>query len=504
MNVRQRPIRSFPFPAAGERQPYNEQRDKCPVVTHANAAPRFSFVWSSAESAKVTGSMNHVLREIRPTLSLAVPIMIGQLSQMLIGITDSVMIGHTGAVPLAAAAFAGSVFGVFYVLGIGLMQPVAVFVAHAHGAGRPAECGEYLRHGLVIALVFGALETVVQFALAVRLQWFDQPTEVLAVVNPYFLLIAGSTAPVLMTLALRQFGEALGRPWAPMVILLGGVALNVLLNWIFIYGHWGAPALGLTGAGVATLLARVAGLWALWIWVRRDARVRDWLPERWLAPMSAARFREMLRLGLPAAGMLLFEAGSFAAAAIMVGWLGAVPLAAHQIAITCAATTFMIPLGLAMAAGMRVSAARGAGQLERLRPIGYSTLAMSAAASAVFTTAFLAGGTVIAGWFVQETEVIVLAAQLLVIAAMFQFFDGVQVIGASLLRGLQDVKVPTLISFVAYWLIAVLAAYVGGIRLGFGAAGVWAALAAGLAFAAVCLAVRFRALTPVAAMRPKA
>ena len=181
--------------------------------------------------------MQRTLREVRPMLTLALPIVIGQLSQMLIGITDSVMIGRTGAVPLAASSFGGSVFGVFYVLGIGLMTPVAVFVAHARGAGEENECGEYLRHGLALALAFGALETIGLGVMAAQLHRFGQPPEVLAIVIPYFLLIAGSITPVLVYLALRQFAEALGRPWMPMAVMLGGVALNAGLNWIFIYGH---------------------------------------------------------------------------------------------------------------------------------------------------------------------------------------------------------------------------------------------------------------------------
>ena len=193
--------------------------------------------------------------EVRPTLALAVPIIVGQVSQMLMGVTDSVMIGQTGTVPLAASSFGGNVFGVFYVVGIGLMLPVAVFVSRARGAGRPEECGEYLRHGLVLALGFGVLETVVMAVLGMQLRWFQQPPEVLAAVNPFFMLIGASITPVLVYLALRQFAEAMGRPWVPMFMMLGSVGLNVVLNWIFIWGHLGAPALGLAGAGLATLIS---------------------------------------------------------------------------------------------------------------------------------------------------------------------------------------------------------------------------------------------------------
>src|SRR5688572_12719143 len=182
------------------------------------------------------------LREIRPTLTLAAPIVVGQLSQMLMGVLDSAMIGRVGTVPLAASAFASNIFNLFYVLGIGLTIPVAIFVSRARGASNATEAGEYLRHGIAMALVFGAAETLLMGALGTQLHRFDQPPEVVAIVVPFYLLFAASLMPVLVYLALRQYAEALGYPWAPMFIMLGSVGLNAALNWVFIYGNLGAPA----------------------------------------------------------------------------------------------------------------------------------------------------------------------------------------------------------------------------------------------------------------------
>lgn len=433
--------------------------------------------------------------EVRPTLALAVPIIVGQVSQMLMGVTDSVMIGQTGTVPLAASSFGGNVFGVFYVVGIGLMLPVAIFVARARGAQRPEECGEYLRHGLALALGFGLIETMVMAVLGTQLHVFGQPPEVLAAVNPFFLLIGVSITPVLLFLALRQFAEALGRPWMPMFIMLAGVGLNVGLNWIFIWGHLGAPAMGLAGAGLATLISRVIAVGVIFEWLRRDPATRVAWPRSWWAPLSGARVKEMLKLGLPTSGILFFESGAFTAAAIMMGWLGAAPLAAHQIALSCAGVTFMVSLGLSMAAGMRVSAAVGAGETPRLRPIGYSALGLGVVVSVFFMVIFFTAGRMIAGWFVDDAAVVDLAARLLVVAALFQVVDGAQVIGAALLRGLTDVKLPAVITFVAYWLVAIPGGYVFGVHGRLGAVGIWTALAAGLGVAAVFLAWRFARLT---------
>jgi MATE family multidrug resistance protein len=332
-------------------------------------------------------------------------------------------------------------------------------------------------------------------AMATHLHRFGQPPEVLAIVKPFYLLFAASLIPVLFYLALRQFAEAMGHPWAPMYIMLGSVALNAVLNWVLIYGHLGVPALGLTGAGIATLGSRIVGALVIFLWLRRDPRVRAAWPVRWWGNYSRARFLELWRVGLPAAGMLLFEVTAFAFSSFMMGWLGAVPLAAHQVTITCASLAFMFPLGISLAAGMRVSHAVGAGELARRRPIAFGALGLGVAVMGAFALAFGFGGRVIAGWFVHDPAVVALAAQLFVVAALFQMADGLQVIGAAVLRAIHDVKVPTAITFVAYWLLALPLGYVLGVRGTLGGVGVWLGIASGLAFAAVFLNVRFARLT---------
>ncbi|MBL9187639.1 MAG: MATE family efflux transporter [Opitutaceae bacterium] len=436
-----------------------------------------------------------LIRELRPTLTLAAPITVGHICQMLMGVTDSAMIGHAGTVPLAASAFGNNVFNIFFVAGIGLMIPVAIFVARARGARRPAEAAEYLRHGMAVAFGFGLLEMLAMAALSTQLHRFGQPPEVVEIVTPFFLLYAASIVPVFVYLVLRQFAEALGHPWMPMFIMLAGVGLNAALNWVFIYGNLGVPALGLTGAGIATLISRTIGAVVIFGWLRREAHVRAAWPGRWRGNFSRARFREMLGVGLPASGMLLFETTAFAFSGIMIGWLGAVPLAAHQIGISCASLAFMFPLGLSIATGMRVSHAVGAVERDRLRAIGFGALAVGLAVTAVFAVAFGFGGRVIATWFVDDVAVITVAAQLLVVAALFQLVDGVQVIASAALRGASDVKVPAFITLLAYWGVALPLGYMLGIRGTWGATGVWTGIAGGLAFAAVFLTVRFARLT---------
>lgn len=438
--------------------------------------------------------MQPVLKELRLTLALALPMIVAQVSQMLIGITDAAMIGRVGTVELAASAFTGGVFGLFYIVGIGLLMAVGVFTARDHGAKNDAGCAAWLQHGKALALIvstgcFGLLAL-----LSTQLHRFGQPPEVVAVMRPYFLLCALSLIPVFYFQVQRQYLDAIGRPWVGTTIMLADVGLNVFFNWIFIWGRFGVPALGLTGAGVATLFVRTLAVGIIALWLRREPRSTR--------PLERARFVEMLHFGVPAAGSLLFEAGAFSAAMLMMGWLGATALAAHQVALSCASFTFMFPLGLSMAVSIRISRARGEGRPEVLRPIGFGSLAFTGLLMATFALIFALGGGVLARGFTLDPDVVALAAQLLVVAALFQLFDGSQVVTAGALRGLTDVKVPTVITFVAYWLVSLPAGYLLAFHTRLGPLGVWSGLAGGLACAAVMLAWRFRRLTaPVAGAR---
>jgi MATE family multidrug resistance protein len=435
------------------------------------------------------------IKELRPTLALALPIMLGQVSQMLMGILDSIMVGRVGAVPLAGAAFAGAVFTVFFVGCIGLLQPGAVLVAREHGAGRDDLCGLWLRHARRLAWVAGAGLGALMLGLLVAKDHFGQPAEVVAVMGPYFALIAVSLVPTLLFQVDRQFAEALGRAWAPLVIMLGSVALNAVLNWIFIYGKLGFPAWGLTGAGLATLVARVVSVLVLRAWLGRVGEFRVAMAEARRAGVEAGRMRELLALGLPMGAALFFETAAFSAAAVMAGWLGTVSLAAHQIVISCAALTFMVPLGVALALGVRVGKAVGAGRRAAVRPIALGATLFVVAAAAVTTLGYIVWGGRIAALFVADLAVVALAGRVFVVVVFFQLFDGLQVVFAGALRGLTDVRVPTLVAFGAYWGVALPLGYFWGVRGGGGLLAIWVALAAGLALAAILLGARLRWMT---------
>ncbi len=435
-----------------------------------------------------------LLRELRPTLALAFPIIVGQVSQMLIGLTDNAFIGRVGTVPLAAAAFTHGVFGIFYVVGIGLLLGAGVFAARDHGAGDEAGCAAWLRHGRALAVVVGLGAFVLMAMLSTQLHRFGQPPEVVAIVRPFFLLIGASFAPALVFQVQRQFAESFGRPWVPMAIILGDVVLNVFLNWVLVFGHLGLPAMGLVGSGWATLLARLTSVAVIAWWLRRSRHFATVRAAPWMG-WERSRFVALLRLGGPAGLMLLFEAGAFAFAALMMGWLGTVPLAAHQVAIGCAALVFMVPLGLSIAVSLRISRARGEGRPEALRPIGFGALGAGLVMATGFALVFAFAGRPITSGFTLDADVAALAARLLLVAAFFQLFDGGQVLCAGALRGLGDVKVPTVITFVAYWVIALPGGYLLAFHTGLGPMGVWTGLAAGLGCAALLLGWRFHRMT---------
>ncbi len=436
-----------------------------------------------------------VLRELRPTLRLALPITAGHVGQILLGLTDSIMIGRVGAVPLAGSAFAGAVFAVALLIGIGLLTPVAVRAAEAHGADRHGDAGQALRHGLLLGVGAAVVLAGILSLLAGHLAFFGQPPEVAAAARPYLVIVAWSLLPALAQLAVKNFYEALHRPWIPLYWVLGGVGLNVFLNWVLIYGHLGAPALGLTGAGWATLISRLTVFTGLFLHLERSRTFADSRPARWTAPIDRAELRAQLRQGWPVSLQLFFESSLFSISAIFMGWLGTVALAAHQVALNCASTTFMFPLGVSHALAVRIGHARGAGHDHLLRVIGFGGIGSSAAIMTCFGAGFVCLGPAIASSFIHDQAVVALATKLLIVVGAFQIFDGTQVTAMGALRGLADIRRPTLITFLGYWLCAIPAAWSLGFAADLGPIGVWSGMATGLALCAVMLVVRFAGLT---------
>lgn len=434
--------------------------------------------------------LSQSLSENRRTLALAAPIVSGYLGQMLMGWADTIMVGRVGVVPLAACAFANTVLAVPFVFGFGLLSSVSVKTSHAHGADAHEDAGNALRAGLVLALLAGiAAATAICVGLPL-LPWLGQKPEVNTSCVTFLVLVAWSVVPLFLTAVVKGFCEALSRPWVPFWIIIGGVLINVGLNWIFIYGNLGCPAMGLDGAGIATLLARlitVAAL-ALYLWSSKVLRIN--LPRHWLAPGLVTHLRALLRIGLPTGAQHLCEVTGFAFGSIMMGWLSIDALAAHQIAITCAATSFMVPLGLGLAVSVRVGQARGAKDLARCQPIILGALGSVMIFSCLMAAFFICGGTVISSWFSTDPALIALSAHLLLMAGFFQVFDGLQVVSSGTLRGFEDTRFPMYIGILAYWVVALPFCYFFAFTLKIGPTGVWIGFVLGLAVAATLLLTR--------------
>ncbi len=440
------------------------------------------------------GIHRHV-RELRPTLLLAFPIASGHLSQMLMGFADTLMIGRVGVVPLAAAAFANTLVHFLFVIGIGLLSSVAVLGSHAHGAGDRRETGEVLRRGVAIGLGSGLLMFGLLWGSFPVLGLLRQPPEVVAASLNYLWLVSASLPLVMVVVAFRNFSEAQSVPWPAFWAGLVSVALNVFLNWVLIYGNLGFPAYGLDGAGMATLASRAFNLVLLVAWLRRDPRVRPAWPGRWRAPLAWRPVAAMLRLGFPVGMQIFMEVAAFSGTTLLMGWLGVVEIAAHQIAITCAATTFMVPLGVSLAVAIRVGQVIGAGEPGRARPIGFSAVGLAVLLSGLFAAVFILANRALAGLFTADPVTKALAARLIVVAGLFQFFDGVQVVSVGALRGAKDVRRPLAIIFAAYWIVAIPCGAALAFGTPMGAVGLWTGLALGLACAAAGLSARFAWLT---------
>jgi multidrug resistance protein, MATE family len=432
-------------------------------------------------------------RELFKTLALACPIMAGQVGQMLMGLVDTVMVGHVGTGSLAAAAFANCLMSVAFVFGIGILTSVGVLVSQAHGAGMDQHKRVILRSSIWLSVMIGVSVATFLTLLQPWLAVFRQPPEVLDQARPFIAILSWSLVPALVFISAKTFSEGVSRPLVPALMMFLGVGLNVFLNWVLIFGNLGAPAMGLVGAGWATFISRIFTMAATLLFCLRVTGSN--FSVLWPSSLSLTTIHSLLKIGLPVGFQLLSEVGAFAFAAILMGWIGTTALAAHQIAITCAATTFMFPLGIAQAVGVRIGQAVGAGTDELVRVIGFGGLCLSGFLMLISALLYAILGQTIANAFNSDAAVVGLTTNLLLVAGIFQIADGVQVTAMGGLRGLADVRVPMIWAYVYYWLFAIPIGYLAAFVLGAGAIGIWVGLATGLFIAAITLTARFWMLT---------
>ncbi|MFH1194148.1 MAG: MATE family efflux transporter [bacterium] len=428
---------------------------------------------------------------IKATFRLAIPVSIGQLGHVMLGVIDSVMVGKIGSVPLAASSLVNGLFFLVLVIGIGMSYAITPLVAISKSSGSSKECGLVLRHALIVNSILSLIIFGLIFGLSYLLKYMNQPPEVVDQAESYFRILSISVFPFMIFQSYRQFLEGLSYVNPPMVIAILANFLNAFLNWIFIYGKFGIPALGLDGAGIATTISRTVMALTLMIYVLRSKDFMEYEPLFKLKPIRLDIIKKIINIGLPSGMQYFFEVGAFAFAAVMMGWLGRVSLAAHQIAINLASVTYMIILGLSAAGTIQVGNALGKKSQREIRRAGFSALLLAGSIELCFSIAFIIFRNQLPLFYVNEKEVIEIASGLLFIAAFFQISDGLQAVSLGVLRGITDVKIPMLLTLTAYWVIGIPLCYLFGFILKYGATGIWFGLLLALTFVAGSLTMRF-------------
>lgn len=416
--------------------------------------------------------------------------MLSQLGHILVGVADSIMVGKLGAQPLAAVSLANSFFSLALTFGIGVSIAITPLVAAVDGEGNHKRSGEIFKHGLIINLITGLGLCIIVTAASFLLYRFDQPPQVVDLTIPYLAIIAVSLIPFMFFQSYKQYAEGLSFTRTAMYITVSANILNIALNYLLIYGTWGLPALGLNGAGWATLISRIVMGFAMMAYALNST----WYKKRkmHLKNLSKSLTIRMLKLGIPTGMQYIFEVGAFSFASIMIGWIGTKALAAHQIALNLAAISYMVATGLAAAATVRIGNQLGMKDIPNMRRAGFTAMAMGWILMSISAVIFVAFNHALPTLYIDEAEVIELAGSLLVIAAFFQLSDGSQAVGLGLLRGMADVKVPTIITLFAYWIVALPMGYWLAFGLDWGPQGIWIGLLAGLSVAAILLFIRFQ------------
>lgn len=439
--------------------------------------------------------------ELKATLVLGLPLVGSHLAQMALHVTDTVLLGWYGTGELAAGVIGASTFFILFILGAGFGKAVMPMVATALGLGDETQVRRDTRMGIWLSILFGIAIYPAFWWSGALLHGLGQTDEV-ARLGQLYLRIAGlGMVPALVVMTLTSFLAALGRTGVVLFATLAVVFLNILLNWLLIFGNWGAPELGIRGAAIATVTVQLAcmAILAAYAHGHRDLR-RYHLFQRFWRPDWPA-FTLVARLGLPIGITSLAEGALFHASAIMMGWIGTVELAAHGIALEATAIAFMVHLGLASAATIRIGHAQGLGDAAAVRRSALAAVGLSVGFGLVMIALFLAMPGAIIALFLDAAkpdaaEIIAYGSVLMLLAALFQMGDAMQAMALGLLRGVQDTKVPMLIAGFGYWGVGIPVSYLLAFRVGLGGPGIWMGLAAGLFLVASLLMWRFWSRLP--------
>ena len=444
--------------------------------------------------------MKQYIKEFGYNLRLAYPVILGLLGHTFVAFADNIMVGQLGTAELAAVSLGNSFVFIAMSLGIGFSTAITPLVAEADGSGQIEEGKKALKHGLVLCTLLGLVLFLIILIAKPLMYAMEQPPMVVDLAIPYLDLVAFSLVPLIIFQAFKQFSDGLSQTKYPMYATIVGNVVNIVLNYLFIFGAFGAPKLGIVGAAIGTLVSRFIMVFFLWYLLKNKKKFHHYVTGFNFRSIEKKVMTKILNLGFPSALQMFFEVAIFTAAIWLSGVLGKNDQAANQIALNLSSMTFMVGMGLGVASMIRVANQKGLQQYTELRRIAQSIFFLTLLLEIVFAALFLAFRHWLPHLYLDvddlanqadNIEVVALAAQLLLVAAFFQISDGLQVVILGALRGLQDVKVPTFLLFIAYWVVGFPVSYYLGLHTSLRSSGIWLGLLSGLTVSAILLYLRF-------------
>jgi len=443
-------------------------------------------------------------KEFSYNLKLAAPVMLGMLGHTFVGLIDNIMVGQLGTAELAAVSLGNSFMFIAMSLGIGFSTAITPLVAEADGENNFGNGKSAFKHGLFLCTTLGILLFLGILYAKPLMYLMKQPVEVVELAIPYLDLVAVSLVPLIIFQAFKQFSDGLSMTRYPMYATLIANIVNVILNYLLIFGKFGFPEMGIVGAAVGTLVSRLVMVIFLWVFLKKKEKSKAFVTNIKFFVLQSSMLKKIITLGFPSALQMFFEVAIFTSAIWISGILGKNPQAANQIALNLSAMTFMVAIGLSVVAMVRVGNQKGLQHYKELRRIAFSIFLLTFFIEIIFALCFITFNNILpeiyldvndAENFADNAEVISIAAKLLIIAALFQISDGIQVAVLGALRGLQDVKIPTIITFFAYWVVGFPISYYLGLHTEYKSLGIWIGLLAGLTTSAVLLYIRFNYLS---------
>ncbi len=448
--------------------------------------------------------LSQYIREFNYNLKLASPVILGMLGHTFVSFVDNVMVGQLGTAELAAVSLGNSFMFIAMSIGIGFSTAITPLIAETDAANNFEEGKSSFKHGLFLCTVLGILLFLSVFIARPLLFFMKQPVEVVELAIPYLNLVAFSLIPLIVFQAFKQFSDGLSMTRYPMYATLLANIINVILNYILIFGKFGCPQLGIVGAAYGTLISRFVMVVHLWWLLTQKEKSKAFVTNIKLFVLNKVMTLKLINLGAPSAMQMFFEVAIFTAAIWLSGLLGKNPQAANQIALNLSSMTFMVAMGLSVASMIRVGNQKGLHAYFELRRIAFSIFLLATILAICFGAMFYIFHDDLPKLYVDfndqtnlndNLEVVSIASKLMIAAAFFQISDSIQVVVLGALRGLQDVKIPTIITFISYWIVGFPISYIFGKEDALGSFGIWLGLLAGLTTAAILLFIRFNYLT---------